>query len=194
MLLTLEQARALSPVPVVWTWGHGTKDVGQSVAELSYFGITHAADVRSSPTSGRNPQHMGYNQNLWMEKAGIARSLHKYTLGGHRKCRREIRDAAWREDGFRRYAPWMRDPRFLRGLLALASIAAQEPTAFYCAETYWGSCHRKMIADYFMLVLRWPVRHIRSVGEWEFHKPIPETVREGDKLYYDGNQLRFPGL
>lgn len=180
--------------PLLSTWGHGTKPVAVATAQLLHYGIAHVADVRSSPTSSRNPQHMGYAQDEWMGEAGITRTCHAALLGGHRKCKPDVRDRAWRVDGFLRYCPWMRDPRFLRGVAELVAIALASPTAIMCGETMWTQCHRKMVSDFFALVLHWRVRHLRDESQWYAHKPIPEAVAEGGKLYYDGAQLRFAGL
>jgi uncharacterized protein (DUF488 family) len=58
-----------------------------------------------------------------------------------------------------------------------------------CAESVWWRCHRRMLADYLVLVRDVPVRHLFHDGRLEAHRPT-DVARVGADglLVYDAGQ------
>jgi uncharacterized protein (DUF488 family) len=58
-----------------------------------------------------------------------------------------------------------------------------------CAETVWWRCHRRMLADYLVLVRGVEVRHLMHDGRLSPHRPTDVVRRRDDGLLvYDGGQ------
>jgi uncharacterized protein (DUF488 family) len=146
---------------VIYTIGHSTRSLDDFIALLNAHAVTHLADVRSVPRSRRHP-HFSADALGGSVAAVDVTYRHFPALGGLRKPHRDSPNTAWRHEGFRGYADYMRTSAFDRALEDLRAWAAGPPRlAIMCAEAVWWRCHRQLIAD--ALVARGvEVRHITS--------------------------------
>ena len=169
----------------LWTFGHSTRTVDETVDLLRENWIECVVDVRSIPGSRRNPQFGSEVMAGWLGAAGIDyRRIER--LGGRRRRRGvdpEI-NAGWTNDGFHAFADWTLGEEFERGLTELAGLtgAPDVHAAIMCAEAVPWRCHRSLIAT--VLTLRgWRVEHILGPGEPVLHRPGqwgPEPVVRPD--------------
>jgi uncharacterized protein (DUF488 family) len=131
----------------IYTIGHSTRPLDEFTGLLTREGVTHLADVRAFPFSRRHPH---FNQELLapaLGELGIGYT-HFAALGGRRPSRRDSRNTAWRNAGFRGYADYMETAEFRAAVDALMESAASEgPTAMMCAEAVPWRCHRSLISD-----------------------------------------------
>ncbi|MDQ6719013.1 MAG: DUF488 domain-containing protein [Gemmatimonadota bacterium] len=130
----------------IFTIGHSTRPFEEFAELLKREGVTHLADVRSFPSSRRYPH---FNKALLvpaLAAKGIAYT-HFPALGGRRAARKDSRNTAWKNSGFRGYADYMETTPFSEGLDSLRLAAPAAPTAIMCAEAVPWRCHRSMISD-----------------------------------------------
>jgi uncharacterized protein (DUF488 family) len=175
----------------IFSVGHSNVSLDDFLALLAPHAIGGLADVRAYPASRRHP-HFGREA---LATACAARGIdYRWLpgLGGRRRGIPGSPHVAWREPGFRAYADYMDGPEFRAARAELEAIAGAVPTAFFCAETLWWQCHRRLIADS-LLVAGWDVRHIASNGSAVAHA-LPEFARVvGDRIVYDrGVTLPLP--
>ncbi|MCF6522105.1 DUF488 family protein [Streptomyces sp. JJ36] len=148
-------------------------------------GVRAVVDVRTAPGSRRNPDAARDALSAWLPAAGIDYRWEQ-RLGGFRRAAPDSPDAWWENAAFRGYAGHTRDPRFLAAMDDLLRQAATTPTAVMCAETVWWRCHRRLIADYAVLVRGVGVRHLLHDGRLTAHPPSAGArVSEDGLLYYD---------
>jgi uncharacterized protein (DUF488 family) len=149
------------------TIGHSTRGWGDFLALLQDAGIAALADVRRFAGSRRHPQFGGETMALALPAAGIAH-VAMPELGGRRPPRKDSRNTAWRNAGFRGYADYMESPDYAQARERLAALAADTRTAIMCAEAMWWQCHRGLIADDFK-ARGWEVIHLLAPGRSELH-------------------------
>lgn len=164
--------------------GHGDRTWEGFLSLLQRFAIEHLADIRSYPSSRRNPQ---FNQEPL--RASLAQSGVSYAwfpdLGGLRRKGLGNRSPhhALTSPAFRNYADHMGSAAFaaaVRNLLVLAGVAR---TCFMCAETAPQSCHRLLLADY-LSIRGAQVIHILELTRSTLPSLSPHaTVREGSLTY-----------
>ncbi|WP_043726837.1 DUF488 family protein [Kutzneria sp. 744] len=173
----------------VLTFGHGTADAEQMTRLLRAAGVRRLVDVRTAPGSRHNPDATRDAMSRWLPEAGIDYRWDK-RLGGWRKPRPDTPDTALRNRAFSGYAGHMRSPEFLAAIDDLLTTAAEEPTTVMCAESVWWRCHRKMIADFLVLVREIEVCHLMHDGTLRPHHTSPEArpAAEGNLLVYDAGQ------
>lgn len=160
--------------PAVYTIGHSTHAIEDFLALLRAHGIEALADVRRFPGSRRHPQFAQEALRASLQAAGIE-YLWFPELGGRRAPRKDSRNTAWRNAGFRGYADYMETPAFEEALSRLSALFATRVTAAMCAEHAWQQCHRGLIAD--MLKARGvEVIHILGKGRTQIH-PYTEPAR-----------------
>ena len=167
------------------TFGHGTAGQDLIVELLRGAGIRHVVDVRSFPGSRANPHVHRDALAGWLPAAGIGYRWEP-RLGGRRRTPADSPDGWWQVDAFRGYAAHMRTPEFLAAVSELLSGAGPGDTTVLCSETVWWRCHRRMIADFAVLVHGVPVRHLMHDGRLPDHQ-VSAGARLGDDglLYYD---------
>lgn len=171
--------------PVIYTVGHSTHAADAFLSLLQIHGIHQLADVRTIPKSSRHPHFNMPTLDGFLAAAGI-RYRHFPALGGLRTPRKDSINTAWREPGFRGYADHMQTDEFHQGFLALLDFAGAAPTAVMCAESVWWRCHRRLLADAF-LVHGVVVRHILSPAAPKPHE-LSEFARERN------GRVTYPGL
>jgi uncharacterized protein (DUF488 family) len=168
------------------TFGHGTAGREELVPLLRDAGVRDVVDVRTAPGSRRNPDVQRDALREWLPEAGIGYRWEK-RLGGFRKAAPDSPDTFWRNDSFRGYAGYTRDPEFVAAMDALLPEADRERTAVMCSESVWWRCHRRLIADFAVLARGHPVQHLAHDGRLTEHPPTSGArLRPDGLLVYDG--------
>lgn len=181
--------------PHLFTFGHSTRSVTETLALLSSFGIGRVIDVRTIRGSRHNPQFGAAAMTSWLADAHLDyRWLED--LGGRR--RRQPVDpavnAGWTHPSFHRYADYTLTDGFAEGLTELGELVTV-PAAIMCAEAVPWRCHRSLIAT--VLSYRgWDVDHIMGEGHLIRHEPgkwgaRPELGPDG-RVTYPANQPTLP--
>lgn len=160
----------------ILTVGHGTASGDELVRLLRGAGVRRLVDVRTAPGSRRNPDAARAALAGRLPEHGIAYRWER-RLGGWRRTPADSPDTAVRNDSFRGYAAHMRSAEFLAAVDDLVAEAGRETTAVLCAEAVWWRCHRRMIADFLMLVRDVEVAHLMPDGRLRPHPPMPEARR-----------------
>src|SRR5207248_5646246 len=141
------------------TVGHGTLEAHDFVALLRDADVARLIDVRTAPGSRRHPHFRREAMEDWLPEAGVSYRWEP-RLGGLRKPRADSPNVALRHSGFRAYADHMAEPAFAIALDAVLDEARHETTTVMCAESLWWKCHRRLIADFAVLVRQAGVEHL----------------------------------
>ncbi|WP_326609760.1 DUF488 domain-containing protein [Streptomyces scopuliridis] len=174
----------MSTLPLV-TFGHSTADHLELTALLRAAHIASVVDIRTAPGSRHNPDAGRERLQRWLPAAGIAYRWER-RLGGFRPVLPDSPDTIWRNASFRGYAGYTRDPAFLAAVDQLLQDARTTATAIMCGEALWWRCHRRIIADFAVLVRHYPVLHLMHDGRMVRHTATPGVrLREDGLLVYD---------
>jgi uncharacterized protein (DUF488 family) len=144
----------------LYSVGHGNRSLETFMDLIQDFRIKHLADVRSYPSSRRNPHFDRENLEHMLNKSAIS-----YTwfpdLGGFRKegLGNTSPHVALESPGFRNYADYMSTESFQTAAYKLSQLATLGSACFICAEIVPHRCHRSLLADY-LLVQGFEVIHI----------------------------------
>lgn len=168
----------------LWTFGHGTAAPEELTALLGAAGIAAVVDVRSAPGSRRNPEMACARLREWLPEHGIGYRWES-RLGGFRKVPYDSPDVAWRVDSFRAYAAHMRTTQFRQATDDLLDEAAERTLAVMCSESVWWRCHRRLIADFCVVVRGVAATHLMHDGRHTEHEPMRIGRRVGDEIVYD---------
>jgi uncharacterized protein (DUF488 family) len=169
----------------IWTIGHSNRDLADFLALLNSEEIEAVADVRRFPGSRRYP-HFGRDALCAaLRDAGIA-YRHFLDLGGRRSRQSDSsQNSGWRVAAFAAFADYMHTGEFAAAFEELSNIARDSRTAIMCAEALPWQCHRRLIADQF-LVRGWTVWDIVAPNQLRPHSlPAFAKVVSG--------QLSYPG-
>src|SRR5699024_9889581 len=128
-------------------------------------------DVRSAPGSRHNPHTARTALAEWLPQRGVDYRWER-RLGGFRRLPADSPDTAWRNDSFRAYAAHMRTDEFRTAIAGLAAEALEQHVAVMCSESVWWRCHRRMIADFMLLVHGWDVTHLMHDGRHTEHRAM----------------------
>jgi uncharacterized protein (DUF488 family) len=165
------------------TIGHGTASAEQLSELLRGAGVPQLVDVRTAPGSRRNPEMMREAMGRWLPEQGVGYRWER-RLGGWRRDPPDSPDTALRNRSFGGYAAHMRTPEFRDAIEELLGDAAG--SAVMCSESVWWRCHRRMIADFAVLVRGVPVEHLMHDGRRTEHRPTQGVrLREDGLLVYD---------
>ena len=149
------------------------------------FRIKHLADVRSYPSSRRNPHFDRKNLELMLNKSAIS-----YTwfpdLGGFRRdgLGNTSPHVAIESPGFRNYADYMNTPSFHTAANKLSQLVTSGYACFMCAETVPHRCHRSLLADY-LLVQGFEVIHILDSRRAIVHQLSPLATVMNNRIIYN---------
>jgi len=177
------------------TFGHGVAGRGELAPLLRDAGVRRVVDVRTVPGSRRNPDAGREALEEWLPAAGIGYRWER-RLGGFRRAAADSPDTFWRNDSFRGYAGHTRSPEFLAAMDDLLDEAEEAQarnggkarTAVMCSESVWWRCHRRLIADFAVLVRGVPVVHLAHDGRLTEHPPTSGArLRDDGLLVYDGD-------
>jgi uncharacterized protein (DUF488 family) len=172
-----------SEIGLAFTVGHGTLPAEDFTVLLKSAGIAGIADVRTAPGSRRYPHFGSASMQHWLPEAGIAYAHHK-ALGGWRKPLPDSLNHALRNAAFRGYADYMLTEAFARGVDALIPELERRATAIMCSESVWWRCHRRLLADYLVLVRGWEIHDLMHDGRANPHVVTPDAHTDGANVYY----------
>ena len=167
---------------VVFTIGHSTRTIEESIEIMKTFGIKKVVDIRTIPKSRFNPQ---FNQDAIKESLKKAKIgyLHLKKLGGLRHALKDSPNRGWRNASFRGFADYMQTGEFSEGLEKLLEAAEKRATVIMCAEALPWRCHRSMVADA-LLVRGIPVTHIMTASSSRDHTLTPWAKVKGTAITY----------
>ncbi|GAA4150949.1 DUF488 domain-containing protein [Actinomadura keratinilytica] len=175
------------------TFGHGTAGPDEITSLLGGAGVRLLVDIRTAPGSRRNPHVARRELERRLPEHRVGYRWDK-RLGGFRRPPQDSPDLAWREGMFRGYAAHMRTEEFsaaVDDLLADMRTADEDAgaVAVMCSESVWWRCHRRLLADFLVLVRGVPVAHLMHDGRLTGHTPFPAArVRQDGLLVYDAGQ------
>lgn len=143
--------------------------------------IEAVADVRRFPRSRRLPQFAADALEAALSETGVT-YVWMPALGGRRRPTPGAPATAWRTDGFKGFAEYLRTADFADALDELMNLAGGLRTAMMCAEALWWRCHRRLIADV-LVSLGVAVSHITERGA-EPHRLVSPARMVGGMLSY----------
>jgi hypothetical protein len=112
--------------PVLYTIGHGSRELDGFLAQLRAVGVTLLVDVRSFPSSRWSKQ---FDKSRLSQPGALGASMryrHMPELGGYNRDR----------------TPRTRDEDWRAGISWLADRVRRETLAVFCMETAADRCHR----------------------------------------------------
>lgn len=172
----------IEPRTFVYTIGHSTRPIEETVAILHNYVIAALIDVRKIPKSRRNPQYGIEALATSLSDANIS-YMHWPELGGLRKAAPDSPNYGWKNDSFRGYADYMLTLEFEQAIQKLVKKARVQTTAIMCAEAYFSKCHRMLISDA-LLVRGVDVIHLLDINRVELHKITPFARVTGTRIVY----------
>lgn len=166
------------------TVGHGTAAADEFARLLQDRQVASVVDIRTAPGSRHNPEMKRTELQRWLPEAGIGYRWDK-RLGGFRKVPPDSPDTFWRNDAFRAYAGYTREPDFRAAMDDLLGEAVSVCTAVMCSESVWWRCHRRVVADVAVLLHDVTVSHLMHDGRLVYHPPSPgaRITAEGLLVY-----------
>ena len=175
---------AAAPVPsALLTVGHGTATEAEFLRLLEGARVQALVDIRSVPGSRHNPQFARQALEEWLPRAGVTYRW-ETDLGGFRRGKPDSAHLGLRHPSFRSYADYMETRAFVASVDQLLQEAGKRTTAVMCAETLWWRCHRRLLADYLVLVRGAWVLHLDHRGHLSPHVPTVGAVVVSEALVY----------
>jgi uncharacterized protein (DUF488 family) len=172
-------------VNTLWSIGHSNRELGELLAMLASERIETVADVRRFPGSRRYPHFGREALESALREVGLS-YVHFPALGGRRSQRTNAtQNAGWRVAAFAAFADYMQSAEFKRAFEELSALATQSRTTIMCAEAVPWRCHRRLIADQFV-VHGWSVLDIVGPGQVKEHELPPFARIEHGQLTYPG--------
>lgn len=170
----------------IFTIGHSNHQWNEFTRLLQENHVDMIVDVRRYPGSKSFPQ---FNKEI-MAKELLTKNIeykHIEKLGGRRK---EIAKAlvydnsAWKNKSFRSYADYMVTISFKEGIKELLSLITNgdDSLAIMCSEAVPWRCHRRLIADYLVMIHGISVYNI--IGNSRYPNPhmlTPFALRLSDE-------------
>jgi uncharacterized protein (DUF488 family) len=166
---------------IVHTIGHSTRAIEDFALLLKTHDIELVVDVRRWPSSRRYPHFRREELAASLNTSGIE-YIWRGDLGGFRKPLADSQNTAWKVGAFRAYADFMLSPEFEKIMQEMEQMAGNKRIAIMCAEAVPWRCHRRLVADAF-LIRGFSVRHIMADGCHEHHLP-PFAIPKGTKIFY----------
>jgi len=166
----------------IFTFGHSTRGLAETIEILKAHGVGAVADVRRFPGSRRHPHFNASSLRSELPRSGIEYH-HFVELGGRRTAAKDSANTGWRNAAFRGYADYMQSDAFAAALEQLEKLGRERPTAIMCAEAVPWRCHRSLIADA-LLARRWVVLDIFDRNTAKPHEMTPFAVVRGGKIFY----------
>ena len=169
----------------IYSIGHGNRSLETFMELIHEFRIEHLADVRSYPSSRRNPHFDRKNLELTLNKSAISYSWFP-DLGGFRRegLGKTSPHVALKSPGFRNYADYMNTPSFLTAAGKLSQLVTSGSACFMCAETVPHRCHRSLLADY-LLVQGFKVIHILDSQRTTVHQLSRLATVKNNRIIYN---------
>ncbi|MEO7727951.1 MAG: DUF488 domain-containing protein, partial [Burkholderiales bacterium] len=164
----------------LYSIGHGNRALEDFTALLKSAHIQCLIDVRAYPRSRRNPQFARMALDPALKANSIQYVWEGAPLGGMRRPHAQSPHLALTDAAHRGYADHMATGDFQSALTRLIALGDARPTAFMCAETNPGHCHRSFIADA-LLARGVEVLHLMGPHDVRAH-----ALREGARLTSPG--------
>jgi uncharacterized protein (DUF488 family) len=174
----------------LYSIGHGSRSAETFVSLLNSFKIEHLADIRSYPSSKRNPQFRRADLQATLENESIS-YIWLPDLGGFRKngLGSNSPHTALSSPGLRNYADHMATGSFRTAVIRLCRLAEAGPTCFMCAETLPQKCHRLLLSDY-LLINGFKVVHILDKNDTRVHQLSQLATVDGSALTYNRSEMQ----
>ena len=145
----------------VFTIGHSNRKWSDFISILKDNHVDVLVDVRRYPGSRACPQFNKEQMTTELVKENVS-YVHIERLGGRRnkldskedrRSDNNSNNTGWKNKSFRAYADYMATTSFREGINEILSIMKKYPNlAIMCAEAVPWRCHRRMIADYLIMV------------------------------------------
>ena len=182
------KATIKSTASTLYSIGHGNRGIETFLALLQDQGIKFLADVRSYPSSKRNPHFNRETLEYTVGEAGISYTWFPQ-LGGFRRTGLGNRSPhiALKSEGFRNYADYMATEPFRAAVPRLSRLASMGPTCLMCAETLPQKCHRSLLADY-LLMQGIETIHILDSRRTAVHQLSPLAKVSKNRIIYNQTQ------
>ncbi len=171
----------------IFTIGHSNRQWNEFTRLLEDNYVVTIVDVRRYPGSKSFPQ---FNKET-MAKELLTKNIayrHIEKLGGRRKeiAGKLVYDnSGWQNKSFRSYADYMVTISFNEGIKELLSLIAkcENTLAIMCSEAVPWRCHRRLIADYLVMIEGISVYNIiGSSGRPSPHKLTPFALHLADDV------------
>jgi uncharacterized protein (DUF488 family) len=170
-------------VHTIRTLGHGTLSAEEFVKVVHNAGVEVVVDIRRYPGSRRYPYFGREEMAAWLPAYGVDYRWLP-SLGGRRKRAPDSPNGGLRNEQFRAYADYMMSDEFAEGVAELLALAQVRRVAVMCAESVWWRCHRRLLADYLVLVAQTGVEHLFHDGRLAEHPPTAEArLLDGRVIY-----------
>jgi uncharacterized protein (DUF488 family) len=175
----------------VFTIGHSNRQWDEFASLLKDNQIDTVVDVRRYPGSKSFPQ---FNKEI-MSKELLTKHIyykHIEKLGGSRNnmaAYQKYNNEGWQNKSFRSYANYMLTKSFKEGIEELLSLLTNgdDSLAIMCSEAVPWRCHRRLIADYFIMIEGISVYNIiGNRGPPSHHKltPFARHLVDDDVIIY----------
>ena len=142
----------------VFTIGHSNSNWSDFTSILKDNHVELLVDVRRYPGSRACPQFNKEQMITYLQKKSVS-YVHIEKLGGRRNKldakgdRHNDNNTGWRNKSFRAYANYMATTSFREGMNELLLLMKKySRLAIMCAKAVPWLCHRRMIADYLVVV------------------------------------------
>jgi uncharacterized protein (DUF488 family) len=142
----------------VFTIGHSNREWSDFISILKDNHVDLLVDVRRYPGSRACPQFNKEQMTTRLPEENVL-YVHIEKLGGRRnkldikEMERDNNNTGWKNKSFRAFADYMATTSFREGIDKLLSLMKKYGNlAIMCAEAVPWRCHRRMIADYLIMV------------------------------------------
>ena len=141
----------------VFTIGHSNSNWSDFTSILKDNHVELLVDVRRYPGSRACPQFNKEQMITYLQKKSVS-YVHIEKIGRRNKLdakgdRHNDNNTGWRNKSFRAYANYMATTSFREGMNELLLLMKKySRLAIMCAKAVPWRCHRRMIADYLVMV------------------------------------------
>jgi uncharacterized protein (DUF488 family) len=141
---------------ILFTIGHSNHKWSDFISILKGNHVDLLVDVRRYPGSRACPQFNREQMTTKLHEQNMS-YIHIEKLGGRRSAIDRKQDGynnnGWKSKSFRAYADYMATTSFREGINEILSFMKKYSNlAIMCAEAVPWRCHRRMIADYLIMV------------------------------------------
>jgi uncharacterized protein (DUF488 family) len=139
---------------IIYTIGHGNRNIEEFIKILKYYDIELVVDVRRFPTSKKFPWFSINELPERLMKENINYVWLGEELGGYRK------------EGYENY---IKSEKFKEGINKIEELSKSKILAIMCSEKLWFKCHRRFIAN-ILVEKGYEVIHIFDENKKQKHK------------------------
>jgi uncharacterized protein (DUF488 family) len=139
---------------IIYTIGHGNRNIEEFIKILKYYDIELVVDVRRFPTSKKFPWFSINELSERLMKENINYVWLGEELGGYRK------------EGYENY---IKSEKFREGINKIEELSKSKILAIMCSEKLWFKCHRRFIAN-ILVEKGYEVIHIFDEKKKQKHK------------------------